>query len=557
MNQRRCFISVIFALAASLASKPAEAQLAPTGGHYAAQGSATGGITSSGDYGASIPLDLPAVHNGLPLPVHIVYGGQGVGTVGQGWDLPLSFIRRDNTIAHRRPKRASDGSPQARERVTLMLDGRAMVLVQTASGWVAQRDAPDLDVREQGDGTWVAYDGQGRTYLFAVVEPLLTGANLWLLKTITGTGGSRVQLDYSITAPTVGTLPGIAINLTRVSYNPSPTVANCYKNAIVLNYDAPAANPLSVSVLGDRLLVRVNKLDSLNVTSKARCGNSDVILRSYQLQYQADVDTQLPRLRSVRVVGQAGTPENATPLPIATYSYGTATSNGTLQYQRSAQIAAPGLQYPYTLNQGQTLPVFGTPFATYVNLLDMSGDGLPDMITSNFIDLPLKIIGDWLHSTNVQDLSDQVLTHGPVEVHSLTQARYQQPPSADLVWRQAIDVNGDGRVDFIDAAEQTGHWVVYLNVPDLTRPSTAKWSRRTYSTQALQGYLTARGLHVDPGRVPLARRWTAVKTVTRKCWTWVPEDQAWTVVDCGRTQSQETFTEWKLDDIMAMAIPML
>jgi hypothetical protein len=190
-----------------------------------------------------------------------------------------------------------------------------------------------------------------------------------------------------------------------------------------------------------------------------------------------------------------------------------------------------------------------------VNLLDMTGDGLPDMITSDFIDLPLRIIGDWIHSTTSLDLLDPVLTRGPVEVHSLTQARYQQPPSADLVWRQAIDVNGDGRVDFIDAAEQTGHWVVYLNVPDLTRPSTARWTRRSFSTQALEGYLTSRGLHVDSGRVPLARRWTAVKTVTRKCWTWLPEDQAWTVVDCGRTQSQETFTEWKLDDINGDGYP--
>jgi len=76
-----------------------------------------------------------------------------------------------------------------------------MELVQSGTGWVARRDAPDLAVREQSDGTWVAYDGQGRTYLFAVVDPALAGANLWLLKSITGTGGSRVQLDYNITSP--------------------------------------------------------------------------------------------------------------------------------------------------------------------------------------------------------------------------------------------------------------------------------------------------------------------------------------------------------------------
>jgi len=191
--------------------------------------------------------------------------------------------------------------------------------------------------------------------------------------------------------------------------------------------------------------------------------------------------------------GTGRTPENATPLPIATYSYGTATSSGTLQYQRSSDAAAPGFQQPFTLNENQPIPVFGVPFSTYVGLLDMTGDGLPDMITSDFIDRPLTIIADWLHSASGQNLLDSVLMHGPFEVHSLTQTRYKQPPSADLVWRQAIDVNGDGRLDIVDAAEQVGHWVVYLNVPDLTRPSTARWIKRSYSTQALEGFLTARG----------------------------------------------------------------
>src|SRR5678815_2403308 len=558
MPRRPWLILVMSLFTVSLASVPAEAQLAPTGGHYAAQASDTGhsgGVTSSGAYSASIPLDLPGAHHGLPLPVHVVYSGAHPSAAGLGWDVPLSFIRRDATIAHRRPKQAIDGSPQARDRVTMMLDGRAMELVQTSSGWVARRDAPDLAVREQADGTWVAYDGQGRTYLFTVAHPALTGVNLWLLKSITGTGGSQVQLDYSITSPMIGTIAGIAIDLTRVSYNPSPTTANCYKNAVILHYDTPAATPSAVSVLGDRLLVRTDKLDGVNVTSKASCADGDVILRGYQLQYQSDADTQLPRLHSVHVVGQAGTPENSSPVPIATYSYGAATSSGGLQYQRSSDIAAPGFQYPYTLNQGQTLPIFGTPFATYVTLLDMTGDVLPDMITSDFIDLPLRIISDWTHSATSQSLSDPVMTHGPIEVHSLTQSRYQQPPSADLVWRQAVDVNGDGRVDFIDAAEQSGHWIVYLNVPDLTTPSTARWVRRSYSTQALEGYLTARGLHVDPGRVPLARRWTAIETVTRNCWSWIPRDQAWTVIACGTTTSQRTFTEWELTDVNGDGYP--
>src|SRR5687767_14850323 len=92
----------MFALTISLTARPAAAQLAPTGGHYASQPSDTGfagAVNSSGGYGASIPLDLPGARGGLPVPVSIVYGGRGVGAAGLGWDVPLSYVIRDHTIA--------------------------------------------------------------------------------------------------------------------------------------------------------------------------------------------------------------------------------------------------------------------------------------------------------------------------------------------------------------------------------------------------------------------------------------------------------------------------
>src|SRR6185436_19705356 len=100
------------------AVRPAAAQLAPTGAHYAAQASDTGfsgSVNSSGGYGASVPLDLPAARGGLPVPVSIVYGERGVGAAGLGWDVPLSYIYRDRTIAHRRPMPTGNGGWQPRE----------------------------------------------------------------------------------------------------------------------------------------------------------------------------------------------------------------------------------------------------------------------------------------------------------------------------------------------------------------------------------------------------------------------------------------------------------
>src|SRR5262249_2065871 len=64
----------------------------------------------------------------------------------------------------------------------------------------------------------------------------------------------------------------------------------------------------------------------------------------------------------------------------------------------------------------------------------------------------------------------------------------------------AIDMNGDGRIDLIDAAEQPNVWVVYLNTPDPNH----QWQRRTISISYLRSNLLLLGGDTD--YVPLARR---------------------------------------------------
>jgi hypothetical protein len=76
MVRRRLISSLCLAMAASFAAAPAEAQLAPTGGHYGGRPSDTGHggfVNSTGGYAASIPLDLPSARNGLPVPVQVNY----------------------------------------------------------------------------------------------------------------------------------------------------------------------------------------------------------------------------------------------------------------------------------------------------------------------------------------------------------------------------------------------------------------------------------------------------------------------------------------------------
>src|SRR5689334_1644895 len=105
MTRRRWASLGLVSLAMGLAARPASAQLATAGGHDGGS-LATGGfsgLTNSGGYSAAVPLDLPPARGGLSIPVQIIYTERGVGAAGLGWDVPLSFIRRDTTFAHRRP----------------------------------------------------------------------------------------------------------------------------------------------------------------------------------------------------------------------------------------------------------------------------------------------------------------------------------------------------------------------------------------------------------------------------------------------------------------------
>src|SRR5262245_2207795 len=56
-----------------------------------------------------------------------------VGAAGLGWDVPLSYVRRTTSIAHRRP--ASARTLQGREQVTVSLLGQTLDMVRRGQEW--------------------------------------------------------------------------------------------------------------------------------------------------------------------------------------------------------------------------------------------------------------------------------------------------------------------------------------------------------------------------------------------------------------------------------------
>lgn len=560
MTLRRWLSLGCIALGASLAPSPVLAQLAPIGGHYGGKASDTGfegAVNSSGGYGASVPLDLPGARGGLPIPIHVVYTEHGFGAAGLGWEVPLSYLRDDTTFAHRRPAGTPGVAPQPREQVSVVLDGQRIDLVRTATAWAARRDAADLEVRNQPDGSWVMFDGQGRTYTFTNPSSVLTGTGLFLLTDITGVAGSNVHLDYNIAA-------SVSIDLAAVHYNPSPDTAGCYKNTVSLIYGPDSTTPWSVSTLSGQIMWRRHTLAGVDVFAKSACGASDELIRGYQLSYQPDADTGQPRLQLVQVLGRAGTPENSTPLPVASYQYGSASNGQSFTYQLTSSPNFPFANIGQTNQSTAPLPPFGTNYSTELMLTDVTGDGRPDLVTLSGGSLTVARNSSSASAISFDSpvqLSDSVMTPRAPEAHTLNSTRYSTTGNVDMTWRQAIDVNGDGRLDIIDAGELAGHWVVYLNTPDPADPRNIRWARRAYSVSALAQDLQARGMTIDNNFLPLAQRTTFRDQATFKCWiningVWTQaKSQSFCSGDPPRELVETTITQWEVRDINGDGFP--
>src|ERR1051325_6834054 len=159
---RRAVSLLVVVLA--FAPMTARAQLAPMGGNAAGRASDTGYtggvIDSGGGYGASVPLEVAPSRHVLAVPVGIRYIGRGMGSAGLGWDVPISYVRRERTLAGQRPKGnpsvdGRDGveaDPEAPERVFVVLNGQRMDMVPKEAGvWVPRFGGPQLKLRDEGD----------------------------------------------------------------------------------------------------------------------------------------------------------------------------------------------------------------------------------------------------------------------------------------------------------------------------------------------------------------------------------------------------------------------
>jgi RHS repeat-associated protein len=600
---------LLFALVVCLAPRSSEAQLAPTGAHYAARSSDSGhaGPNGGGGYSTSVPLDLPAARGGLPVPLQIVSGSPRYGALGVGWDIPLSYVYVAYSVAHHRPDSTNTTEAGPRTRVTLSLLGRNVEMIRKDISWVGEqvwigRNAPDLEMRSNG-ATWVLYDGNGLTYKFGMHSymsrmggPSLASGGMWLLDDITGRGGASVHLDYETRAvrihPDEDTQDAVTINLTKIHYNPAPDAPECFKNevSILYNASADAAHPYAVSVIGSRAVARYSNVAAIQVWSRETCDAAAVILRRYDFKYDPDADTHQDRLTSVSMTGRSDRPDGNVRIPIARFKYGSATTPGvsgpTLVFDdvASDEVPLPSASLDIGRTEKVSSSLFQSPvswapnaYALTQTLIDLTGDGRPDFVwydpTDKYLHIARNIPGPGGTTTFGPPaiLNDTTFTRRVLDIRTLQRDRFDKDDAThdtnhELVWTQTIDVNGDGRLDVIDAADTEGYWIAFLNTPDPTVPSGIKWERRAYYVKPVQASFGP-GFGFGSDFMPLAQRTTGSDYVEQICWTFHAGQwhaSGW-VFPCQSIPDQpepyvtppiqKTVTEWELKDINGDGYP--
>ena len=313
------------------------------------------------------------------------------------------------------------------------------------------------------------------------------------------------------------------------------------------------------------------------------------------------------------MIGQQNTPERAVTLPVATYTYGSASdSNGTVTYAQTQTIpltfAPAGVidtrGIASTFSDPQGIPPADPKYTqsqgsvTVQNLVDINGDGRPELTyvdhgqlramlnqpkpdgagAATYFPGNVPLSGDASGATNAQI--------GALETRSSETTRDSQVVNGvyggyafntDMQWRQLVDVNGDGRLDIIDAKEEAGSWVVYLNTPAPNTPLEVLWQRRTISIAPMVKHLTDAGYKVSSSYLPLSQRLTGARVQFRTCWVVVQDkttlDFIWQKMPAGTTFNdpnpciqtsgsvfgtpgpESTTLEWELRDINGDGYP--
>jgi len=564
------WITLLSLVITSLVPLSSRAQVAPVGAHHATSGPGAGldaSVSPTGAYQTSAPITLPPPRGRLPVPFTVAYtGSANAGAAGAGWDVPIWYVRRSVSTVHRKPSLdytlTQDVVP---ERVFLSMGGGQRLMVPGAKDNVYLPFVSDqyLELQRDKDG-WLLKTSDNLDYRFIPVETLgIHDAELWVLSEILDrASGDRVLVQYEV-YPTTDQYP--ELDIVGFSYAYGTNGKPLYE--IVLKYEEVGFQSRTDTwgvVLGrSRVLsdVVVNARNNLDAKS------SPHDIRTYHLTYSPDPDTSKRRLTAVSVTGETGEKT----LPLATYSYGSATQGGEEPYVRySGQYVVPVWQGS-TL--GDVLPGDTIAMGTSVVSRDVDGgfignDGvITEMVRSryavrdftgdNIPDLLYRVGSTWNFVRGYLTDAGPRLDGGVAATWTQPAEIYEQrtfrPESGDPVWwlrasmvvteqlTEFIDWNGDGRLDIVDVrgGSDIKHWRVWLNLPD--QVGNPSWSPRDVDVSDLHKHVSTHNLLGFYSSGYLATRRSRTWAITERM-----DGPTGVPVAMGPVR---TIGEWTLDDV--------
>jgi RHS repeat-associated protein len=580
------WVASVISVSILLLGSTARSQVAPIGAHHTSVGGGAGQlspVSPTGGYNATVPISLPSPRGGLSLPFELRYTGTGkAGAAGIGWDVPLWYVRRSASKWHRKPALASDlvGEDVFPERVFLSMGDSTQRMVRGPDDGLYLPFAADeyMELREEG-ATFTLSTARGVDYVFnhaGIADP-----SLWLLTEVRDrVGTERIVLRYN------------GLLLSGMSYT---YVGNTPLYDVTLQYGSWASPQVFGTIWsGDVEVTRSSMLTQVIVQARNNldAGSSLRTIRTYHLDYAPDEDTTAPRLVTVDVSGDED--PIVEKLPVARYEY------GSISIRKVEGLGDPGDPY------NENYVGFGAPVvvprdaaalaagATRVagswgykpddddglrkdevwskyTIRDFTGDGVADLVYRDG--------GTWHLVKGVVTDAGFSLDGGPAtswtqpsEIHFQrilywedSAAIGNEDQRADMITTETlatfVDVNGDGRLDVIDA--RTGNpsiWEVWLN-----REGTdglPVWEARDYYVDHLVAYLELKGIDLDAyfdthwTPIERTRSWQAKEM--RVCETYDPDGfPCVSAPGYERKGEVDTIAEWALTDVNADSFPDL
>jgi RHS repeat-associated protein len=407
---------------------------------------------NSGTAGYNVPLRVPPGTRGHAPVLQLTYeGGSGNGPVGFGWNLPMQYVQRqtDNGI----PRYVDDlqngldddrdGQVDEPDEVDQFINEMKEELVPQADGYYfCKNEGPFIRYRRNGqhwegtlpDGTRLAF---GVTSNSRIEDPATGRIFCWLLEKQTDTRGNTIVYNYRTFPGTENTRQKYCLS---IAYGPgAPPWANFH--FVMFDYEDRSdwfedCRPAFVVRTGKRLKEVIIGTQGPQLSGHLagdfnQDGKNDYLVRKYRLDYlnYAGTNSHWSLLAQIRSIGTDGIGS----LPPAHFGY-------TVCHPPES-VSAEGKLIG---GISEPLAVMDNPL---VDLVDLNGDGLPDILkTERFGGAHIGYLNAGERTTNGTRL---IQWNPPQEVGSSDGFAWNVNLEAVDNVAHLSDMDGDGLADLV------------------------------------------------------------------------------------------------------------